>query len=63
MRKMGYWETRGDYTPFIKHSPEGKVTTLLLYVDHIIVTEDDNMEQQHLKERLARDLRLKTRED
>ena len=35
---MGYMQSQGDHTLFIKHSSLGGVTTLLLYVDDIIVT-------------------------
>ena len=39
---MGYNQSRGDHTLFIKHSREDKVTALLVYVDDIIVTENDD---------------------
>lgn len=38
MTKMGYWFSKGDHTLFNKHSIEGKVTSLLVYDDDIIVT-------------------------
>ena len=59
MRKMGYWQSRGDHTLFIKNSTGGKVTALIVYVDDIIVTGDDNVEQQQLKEQLAREFEIK----
>lgn len=58
MRKMGDWLSKVHHTLFIKHSTEGKVTILLEYVDDIIVTGDDNVEQR-LKEWLARKFEIK----
>lgn len=37
MNAMGYHQSRGDHILFIKHVGK-KVTTLLVYVDDIIVT-------------------------
>jgi len=50
---------RGDHTLFFKHSSKGNVTTLLVYVDDIIVTEDDFVEQTQLKERLSQEFEIK----
>lgn len=41
MLAMGYKQSQGDHTLFIKHSDSRRVTVLLVYVDDIIVTEDD----------------------
>ena len=41
MRHMGYRQSRGDHTLFLKHSSTGRMTVLLVYVDDIIVTGDD----------------------
>ena len=49
----------GDTTLFIKHSKEGKVTVLLVYVDDMIVTGNDKEEQGKLKERLTREFEIK----
>ena len=38
MKEFRYKQSQGDYTLFIKHSTTGGVTTLLVYVDDIIVT-------------------------
>ena len=45
---------------FIKHSPSGKVTALLVYVDDIIVTGDDDRERQLLSQCLAKEFEIKT---
>ncbi|RDX70624.1 hypothetical protein CR513_50118, partial [Mucuna pruriens] len=46
-------KSQGDHTLFIKHSPNGKLTILLVYVDDMIVTGDDEIEKLNLKEKLA----------
>ena len=38
---MGYRQSQGDHTLFIRHSSSGGVTILLVYVDDIIVTRND----------------------
>ncbi|KAG6505476.1 hypothetical protein ZIOFF_037832 [Zingiber officinale] len=37
--KLGYNQSQGDHTLFVKHSTAKKVTALLVYVDDIIVTK------------------------
>ena len=49
MLAVGYKQNQGDHTLFIKHSKTGGVTTLLVYVDDIIMTGDDASEQEMLK--------------
>ena len=48
MTSLGYKQSQGDHTLFIKHSVSWEVTILLEYVDDIIVTGDDKREQQEL---------------
>lgn len=38
MGYMGYKQSRGDHTHFIKHSETRGVTALIVYVDDIIIT-------------------------
>lgn len=45
MSAMGYKQSQRDHTLFIKHSPFGGVTALLVYVDDIIVTRNDDKEK------------------
>jgi hypothetical protein len=40
------------HTLFIKHSSQGKVTALIVYVDNIVLTGNDDGEMQNLKHRL-----------
>ena len=43
---------------FIKHK-EGKVTTLIVYVDDMVLTEDDPCEMKALQEYLATKFKIK----
>ena len=44
---------------FYKHSREGKIAILIVYVDDIILTGDDNVEMERLKKKLANDFYIK----
>ena len=57
MRSMGYHQSRGDHTIFIKHLGE-KVTTLLVYVNDIVVIGNNEEEQHLLKENLAKEFKI-----
>ena len=41
MKNMGYNQSQGDHTLFIKHSKMDKVTALIVYVDDIVVKGND----------------------
>lgn len=56
---MGYRQSQGDHTLFIKHSSSGGVTALLVYVDDIIVTGNEEKEKQHLSQCLAKEFEIK----
>src|SRR4030042_386896 len=56
---LGYKQSQGDHTLFIKHSQGGKLIVLLVYVDDIIVTGDDLTERQLLKEKLSEEFEMK----
>nr|CAN83771.1 hypothetical protein VITISV_008471 [Vitis vinifera] len=51
MKNMGYRQSKGDHILFIKHSDSSGVTTLLVYVDDIIIMRNDENERD-LKEML-----------
>ncbi|WMV48782.1 hypothetical protein MTR67_042167 [Solanum verrucosum] len=59
MIKLGYRQSQGDHTLFIRHSKTGKVTELLVYVDDIIVTGDDSEEIQNMKKCLLKEFDIK----
>jgi hypothetical protein len=40
-----YRQSRVDLTLFIKHSSQGKATTLIVYVDYIVLTGTDDEER------------------
>ena len=47
MKNMGYKQSQGNHTLFIKDKDldSGEVTTLLVYVDDIIMTGNDELEK------------------
>ncbi|KAI5328623.1 hypothetical protein L3X38_028020 [Prunus dulcis] len=51
-------ESNSDHTLFLK-SDEGKLTTLIVYVDDIIVTENDAEEQLKLQKYLSQEFEMK----
>ena len=59
MKEFGYKKSQGDHTLFIKHPAAGGVTALLVYVDDIIVTGNDEREKQDVKQRLAKEFEIK----
>ena len=58
MLSIRYHQSWGDHTLFIKHQGE-KATTLLVYVDDIVVTGNDIVEQGCLKHNLAWEFEIK----
>jgi len=43
---------------FFKYSEEGKIDILIVYVDDIILTDDDNVELERLKKKLDNDFEI-----
>ncbi|XP_049936825.1 retrovirus-related Pol polyprotein from transposon RE2 isoform X2 [Nymphaea colorata] len=58
MKTNGYKQGNCDHTLFIKQR-DGLVSLLLVYVDDMIVTGDDEEEKRKMKERLAAEFDLK----
>ncbi|XP_022876792.1 uncharacterized protein LOC111394998 [Olea europaea var. sylvestris] len=58
MRTFGYKQSGLDHTIFIKLK-EGKVTTLIVYVDDMVLTGDDPGEMKLLQEYLAIEFEMK----
>ncbi|KAK2987530.1 hypothetical protein RJ640_030199 [Escallonia rubra] len=48
-----------DYTMFTRHSTDGKIAILIVYVDDIILTGDDTAEMERLKQCLASEFEIK----
>ena len=63
MLNMKYKQSQGDHSLFIKHSASGGVTTLIVYVDDIIVTGNDPDEKETLQKYLAKEFEIKTLEN
>ncbi|CAL9010667.1 unnamed protein product, partial [Prunus brigantina] len=58
MKNFGYTQSNSDHTLFLK-CDEGKLTALIVYVDDIIVTENDTEEQLKLQNYLSQEFEMK----
>ncbi|RVX09853.1 Retrovirus-related Pol polyprotein from transposon RE1 [Vitis vinifera] len=58
MRVFGYRQTNSDHTLFLKKQ-HGKITTLIVYVDDMIVTGNDLEERKALQNYLSREFEMK----
>lgn len=58
MKTFGYTQSNADHTLFIKHKDE-KITVLIVYVDDMVVTGDDNEEMGSLQTRLTAEFEMK----
>ncbi|CAL8163118.1 unnamed protein product [Prunus armeniaca] len=61
MKKFGYVQSNSDHTLFLKRR-KGKLTALIIYVDEMIVTGDDQAEMQNLQKYLASEFEMKSLE-
>ncbi|GMP88706.1 hypothetical protein CsSME_00040591 [Camellia sinensis var. sinensis] len=52
-------ESQADHTIFYKHSKNSKIAILIVYVDDIILTGNDEAELAALKEKLAKEFHIK----
>ena len=59
IKLQGYIQSQADHTMFYKHSREGKIVVLIVYVDDIILTGDENLELERLKKTLTREFERK----
>jgi transposase InsO family protein len=59
VKKHGFTQSQADHTLFFKHSHEGKIAILIVYVDDIIMTGDDVNEISDLKRRLEAEFDIK----
>ena len=59
VKKVGYSKGQSDHTMFFKHSSNGNVAILIVYVDDIILTSDDEVEMINLKNTLSQEFEIK----
>ncbi|RVW35856.1 Retrovirus-related Pol polyprotein from transposon RE1 [Vitis vinifera] len=59
IKLQGYIQSQVDHTMFYKHSREGKIVVLIVYVDDIILIGDDNPKLERLKKALTREFEIK----
>lgn len=59
LRRLGYAKCQVDHTLFIKHLTHEKASILIVYVDDIVITSDDEGETQRLKQYLAKGFEIK----
>ncbi|CAL2255456.1 unnamed protein product [Prunus armeniaca] len=58
MKNNGFKQCNSDHTLFLKHR-KGKVTTLIIYVDDMIITGNDKLEISQLQDYLATEFEMK----
>ena len=58
MRAFGYRQSNSDHTLFLKKQ-HGKITTLIVYVDDMVVTGNDPEERKALQNYLSREFEMK----
>ena len=61
MRKKGFRQSNSDHTLFLKNQ-NGKITALIIYVDDIIITKNDDKEIIELQKHLANEFEMKNLE-
>lgn len=59
MQRFNYKQSQADYTLFTKHSTQGKISALIVYVDDIVVTGNDDEKIRNLKHSLANEFEKK----
>src|SRR5262249_20478263 len=58
MKAFGYHQCNSDHTLFLKKQ-QGKITTLIIYVDDMVVTGNDAEERKALHEYLSKEFEMK----
>ncbi|CAL2268192.1 unnamed protein product [Prunus armeniaca] len=59
MQKYGYRPSQADHTLFLRHSRDGRITIVIVYVDDIIMSGDDIEEISKLKIHLTKEFDIK----
>ena len=58
MRKKGFSQSNSNHTLFLKNQ-NGKITALIIYVDDMIITENNDKEIIDLQKHLANEFEMK----
>ena len=58
MKDFGYRQTNSNHTLFLKKQ-QGKITTLIVYVDDMVFTGNDLKERKALQDYLSREFKMK----
>ncbi|KAA0053629.1 Beta-galactosidase [Cucumis melo var. makuwa] len=59
VKSQGYSQGHSDHTLFTKASKTGKIAILIMYVDDIVLTGDDQTEISQLKQRMGDEFEIK----
>ena len=59
MLSMEYKQSQGNHTLFVHHSATGGMTALLVYVDDIIVIDNDMEDMEFLRGCLVKEFEIK----
>ncbi|KAA0051254.1 Cysteine-rich RLK (RECEPTOR-like protein kinase) 8 [Cucumis melo var. makuwa] len=59
VKSQGYSQEHSDHTLFTKVSKTGKIAILIVYVDDIVLTRDDQTETNKLKQRMGDEFEIK----
>ena len=59
VKSHGYCQSQADHPMFYKHSKDGKIDILIVYVDGIILTGDNNAKLERLTKKLADEFEIK----
>ena len=59
VKSQGYRQGHSDHTLFTKVSMTGKIVVLIVYVDDIVLTGDDQAEISQLKQRMGDEFEIK----
>ena len=59
VKNCGYCHSQANHTMFYKHSKDGKIAILIVYVDDIVLTGSDKEELERLKRRPGAEFEIK----
>lgn len=59
LKEDDYTQGQADHTLSVKHSEEGKISVLIVYVDDIVLTGNREKEIMHVKALLSREFEMK----